>query len=369
MINAQELKEQISESDVITVLKLLGAKTFTDTKEAIITETVCHKGHSHKLYYYKESRMFHCYTDCGDNFDIIELVKRNKKYVKINFAIQWIATQLGIDTYTYGFQKNEKIDIINDWDFINEYINRKQRKKELNILSEINKNVLNIYQDMYLEDWINEGISIKSMKKYEIKYSTLKQKIIIPHKDIDNRLVGIRARATIAEEVELYGKYAPMTDFKGNMFSHPLSQNLYGLGINKETIKQKKKVMLVESEKGVLQTDTMFGNKNFTVALCGNTLSNTQRDMLLSLGIEEVIIGLDRQYKEVGDVEYEKWSKHIRDRIISKLAPYVRVYVIWDTESILGYKDSPTDCGKDKLLYLMKNKIYVGTYNESEVVV
>ena len=367
MINAQELKQKISESDVITILKLLGAKTFTDTAEAIITQTVCHRGRSDKLYYYKESKIFHCYTDCADSFDIIELVRRNKSYLNINFAIQWITTQLGIDTYTYGFKESENIKLISDWDFINEYVNRKNRKKELTILSDIDRNNLNIYQNMYLYDWIVEGISINSMMKYGIKYSTLKQKIIIPHEDIDNRLIGIRARATIEEEIDLYGKYAPMTDIRGNMFNHPLSQNLYGLNINKETIKRKKKVMLVESEKGVLQTDTMFGDDNFTVAICGNTLSNTQRDMLLSLGIEEVIIGLDRQYKEVEDVEYKKWSKHIRDRIISKLAPYVRVYVIWDTEDILGYKDSPTDCGKDKLLYLMKNKIYVGTYNESDV--
>lgn len=165
MIDAQELKQKISEVDVLTILKLLGAKSFTDTKDAIITQTVCHKGHSDKLYYYKESKMFHCYTDCADSFDIIELVRRNKNYIKINFAIQWITTQLGIDTYTYGFKENNKIEIINDWDFISGYINRKQRKTNNRPeLAEIDINMLNIFQKMYWEDWLKEGISIESMK-------------------------------------------------------------------------------------------------------------------------------------------------------------------------------------------------------------
>lgn len=368
IIDAQELKQKISESDVITILKLLGAKTFTDTKEAIITQTVCHKGHSDKLYYYKKSNMFHCYTDCSDSFDIIELVRRNKNYLTINFAIQWITTQLGIDTYTYGFQESNKVEIINDWDFISGYINRKQRKtNSKQKLDEIDINMLNIFQKMYWDDWIKEGISIESMKKYNILYSTLYQKIIIPHFDIDNRLIGIRSRATDEDEIDMFGKYTPFM-WRGKMFNHPLSQNLYGLHKNKATIKSKKKVMLVESEKGVLQTDSMFREDNFTLALCGNNLTDFQRDLILSLGVEEVIIALDRQYKEVGDTEYNKWAKHIREKIVAKLAPFVRVYIIWDTEGLLQYKDSPTDVSKDVLLKLMKNKIYVGTYNESEVV-
>jgi hypothetical protein len=368
IIDAQELKQKISESDVITILKLLGAKTFIDTKEAIITQTVCHKGHSDKLYYYKNSNMFHCYTDCGDNFDIIELVKRNKNYININFAIQWITTQLGIDTYTYGFKEQNKIEIIKDWDFISGYINRKQRKANVKQeLPELNINILNIFQKMYWEEWLKDGISIESMKKYNILYNTLYQKVIIPHFDMNNRLIGIRGRATDEDEVDIFGKYTPFM-WQGQMFNHPLSQNLYGLNQNKNTIQLKKKIMLVESEKGVLQTDTMFGEDNFTVAICGNNLSDFQRDLILSLGVEEVIIGLDRQYKEIDDVEYNKWSKHIRERLVAKLAPFVRVYVLWDTEGLLKYKDSPTDVSKEVLLKLMKNKIYVETYNESEVI-
>ena len=50
-----------------------------------------------------------------------------------------------------------------------------------------------------------------------------------------------------------------------------------------------------------------------------------------------------------------------KDKIIDKLSPFVSVSVLWDSTNLLGYKDSPTDRGKETLLKLMENKIYVGT--------
>ena len=75
-----------------------------------------------------------------------------------------------------------------------------------------------------------------------------------------------------------------------------------------------------------------------------------------------MIIALDKQYEEVGSVEYKSWQKYIRERIIKPLAPYVKVYVLWDEEGIIGYKDSPTDRGKETLEHLMRNKIFVGCF-------
>jgi len=359
-MEAQELKNHITDNDIITLLNLMGSTIYFENEDVIISTTICHKeGKSPKLYFYKDSRFFHCYTDCGDSFDIIELVCRNKN-LKFYDAIQWISIKLNINTDKIGFN-HEEIEIIDDWKFINNFSHSHVSTKTAQCLDFYNKDILNIFQDMYCEDWINDGISINSMYKYEIKYSTLQQKIIIPHYDINYGLLGVRTRATIEAEIELYGKYSPFS-LHSVMYSHPLSQNLYGLYKNKNTIMQKQKIMLVESEKAVLQCDTMFGDENFTVALCGKTLSNFQRDLILKLGVNEVIIGLDRQYQEIDSEEYMKFAKYIRDKIIAKLAPYVSVYVLWDKGNLLNYKDSPTDKGKETLLCLMKNKIYVGCY-------
>ena len=102
----------------------------------------------------------------------------------------------------------------------------------------------------------------------------------------------------------------------------------------------------------------MFGEENFTVALCGNSFSNFQRDLILSLEVNEVIIALDKQYQNAESEEANKWAKHIRERIINKLAPYCIVTILWDTEDLLPYKSSPSDIGKATLLKLMDKKIY-----------
>jgi hypothetical protein len=104
--------------------------------------------------------------------------------------------------------------------------------------------------------------------------------------------------------------------------------------------------MLVESEKSVLQCDTMFGEDNFTVALCGNNFSNFQRDLILDLEVNEVIIALDKQFNDPVNEEARKWAKHIRERLINKLAPYFVVTVLWDSFNLLPYKASPSDIGK-----------------------
>lgn len=355
-MNAQELKSKITESDIIKLLGRIGSDEYIDTEEAFIFRTICHHGEKYKLYYYKESKYFHCYTDCSDSFDIIELVCRNKNY-SFSEAINWICVQLDISTLTYGFCT--QTGKINDWDFINNI--RRKKKDSTTIIKKdfYDASILNIFQKMYWQGWVDEGIDILSMIKYGILYCTFQQKIIIPHYNIDNQLMGVRARLMLEEEIEQYGKYCPF-QMKNMMYSHPLSQNLYGININKEAIKRKKKIMLVEGEKSVLQCNKMFGEDNFAVALCGSGFSNFQRDLILNLEVREVIIALDKEYREVDSIEAKKWANHIIERFINKLAPYCIVTVLWDTEGLLPYKSSPSDHGKETLLKLMDNKIYVG---------
>ncbi len=64
--------------------------------------------------------------------------------------------------------------------------------------------------------------------------------------------------------------------------------------------------MLVEAEKSVFQTDTMFGEDNFTVALCGSNQPIIKKGMILMLGVREVIVALDKQYETIDSDECKK---------------------------------------------------------------
>lgn len=359
-MDAKELKESLSERDIKLIIKSLGEEIYyEDSDEMIMSTCLCHNGNSpNKLYYYKDSKNFYCQTHCG-TLDILSIVS-NVKDISLPLSINYICTLLGISDIKQGFS-DDRIEVIEDWSFINSFQkNRDKLNKSNKVVCEYSKSILNIFQEIYTSDWISDGISKEVMQHYKILYSSLQQKIIIPHFNIKGELIGIRGRAMLEFDISEFGKYSPFI-LQGRMYNHPLGQNLYGINENKETIKRLKKVMLVESEKGCLQSATAFGiENNFTLALCGCAkVSNTQRDLLLELGVEEVIIALDRQYEVVGSEEYNEWLKHLRIKIINPLLPYFRVAVLWDTKDTLKYKQSPTDVGREVLLKLMKEKIYI----------
>ena len=129
--------------------------------------------------------------------------------------------------------------------------------------------------------------------------------------------------------------------------------------INKEKIKKCKKCMIVEAEKSVMQNHSYFGKDDFSLGICGSNLTQTQKKILLKdLGVEEIILGLDKEFHDA-----ESWEASIyRNKLLKKIAsliPYCKVTILWDFDGLLGFKDSPTDRGKDVLLQLLDKKVEI----------
>lgn len=367
-----KLKESLSIEDVHKVLYELGSETYKiDSSGNPIYRTVCHnktKG-SFKLYYYHEKQQFHCYTECGDTFDIYELVIRAKKQQGISFtftqAIEFVVNVSG-KTFGLGFTSSAKNEhIVDDWDWISKF---KKRNKIETRLPAYSETVLDVFMKYPHEAWLNEGISHETITDFEIGYyfRNREEGIVIPHRDIDGRLIGIRRRSMIQEDMDNGRKYMPLT--VGNMmYNHQTVMNLYGLHKTQKAIKRLKKAMIFESEKSVLKCQDFYGDLNFTCAVCSNNISNFHRDILLSLDVDEVFIALDkfRGIKEgESNEKYKEKLKNYEEKILklaAKFTPFMRVYVLWDTKGLLDYKDSPADKGKEVLEELMSNKIEIGT--------
>lgn len=318
MIDAKYIKEQLNDEDIIKILELLGCSYIKDENDYLVCDTICHHGDSHKLYYYKNTKMFKCYTHC-DSMDIFGLIQ-NSLNIDFYSSFIWILNNFNINN------NNNECIRISDWNFIKSY---KRHKKGLsNQLQKVyDDKIFNIFQKKYYQGWIDEGISIKSMIKYNIMYCDYTQQIIIPHYNINNELIGIRARNLNARSDI---KYIPFYD--GNIFyNHSLGLNLYGLNKNKDCIKRKRKVMIVEGEKSVIQCDTMFHEDNFSVAVCGSNISIEQIKLLLELDVTEIILALDKQYQSADSIEYENWKNHIL-KISQKILPYSKVSVLWVTK-------------------------------------
>ncbi|MGG3987300.1 hypothetical protein [Bacillus smithii] len=338
-----------------------------DNQGNLIFQTVCHAGEKHKLYYYEDSKQFHCYTDCGDSFDIFELVIRAKKHQGETFsfpkAVKYVARLTG-KTFGTGFPSNQQNnEIITDWEWINKF----EKKEKINIeLPEYDERLLDVLLPYPHINWIEEGISYETQKKFEIGYYMREERIAIVHRDIKGRFIGLRGRATRQEDIDNGKKYMPVT-INGKLLNHPTMMNFFGIDKTKEAIKRLKKAAIFEAEKSVLKCEDFYGENNFSVACCGSNVSTFQRDILLSLGVEEVFICLDKFRDKKPDETGEEYEEKIIDyqekllNIARMFSPYVRSYIIWDFEGLLDFKDSPVDKGKEVLEELMRNKIEVNT--------
>ena len=367
LIDLHSLNERLTIEDVKVIMEMLDADFSQETDVEIKYRTICHHGEKHKLYFYKKSMSFYCYSNCGRIGSIIDLVKVVKEFDNVYDASEWICKQLGISTFTEGSFGNEFIDTprIDDWSYIN-FLKRKQkmesRSNEFEILDE---KILNMFQKCYISEWVNEGITHEVMDAFEIGYCSWQERITIPHRNKDGNLIGIRGRSN-SDDALMFGKYTPI--LSGNMsgkqyYAHDLGKNLYGLHLNKDCIKRTRKILLVEAEKSTLQCASFFGlENNFALSICGSNLTKRQIELILELRPLEVIIGLDKQFEELDSEECKQWEKKILEKFIKPLSPYTKVSVLWDTDNLLGYKDSPTDCGKEVFLELMKNRQFGKCY-------
>lgn len=347
-MDAQQVKELLSERDISDLLSELGGYPRTVGK-LIYSKTVCHGGNRHKLIYFPENYQFTCFTGCGCSYDVFSLIS---KVFGIDFAsaFKYITGKFGINT-NGSFLSGDRLDL--------SFINKFKKHEPQYILNEIDSNLLNSFYQLYHENWINDGISIEAMKKHNILYSIKDNKIIIPHFDIDGRLLGIRGRALNEDEVEAGRKYMPIFH-KGEVRKHPTGGNIYGLEVSKEDIRQQKSIILFESEKGPLQLRTMRPDMAIGGGISGSSLSFEQIKIIQKLGVENVCLALDKEFEKNGTQEELFYKQKIKSGFIDKLLPYFRVSVIWDREGLLGLKDSPTDKGIEVFNNLWENKILIG---------
>ena len=110
-------------------------------------------------------------------------------------------------------------------------------------------------------------------------------------------------------------------------------------------------------EKSVLKSRSYFGDEaDISVACCGSNLSAYQVQLLLDLGVTEIIIAFDRQFQELNDEEFEHLTNNLT-KIDARYKNYVNISFVFDKWKITDYKDSPIDKGPDTFLYLLNNRI------------
>lgn len=365
-IDKDELKKSLTIDQVYELIIILGGEPLPIKGNSFVSRTICHnpagKG-SYKLYYYDngEEGIFHCYTGCADgSFDIYELVRKQKTIStgeewSLPKAIAFVAAYFGYSSQTFDFGQDK--DILKDWEILNNYerISNYEEKQQIVELKKFDTKILEFLPRPRISIWEHEGIKKDIITNRNIAYDPKNEGIVIPHFDIDGNLIGIRER-TLIKEMEKNGKYMP-AKLNNKMYNHPLSFNLYNLNNSKDAISIIQKAIVFEGEKSTLLYASYFGEENdISVACCGSSLISYQVKLLLSLGVKEIVIAFDKQFKEIGDTEWKRWTKKLTS-IHTKYGAYVQISFIFDKWDMLNYKDSPIDKGKETFLKLFKRRI------------
>lgn len=367
-IDKDLLKDSLTTEDINKIVTSLNGEIGKpDPKGNPVYSTICHNGCNHKMYYYDNSKQFNCYTQCN-HFDVYELVIKAKETQGYTYsfyeAIKWVSETVGKSPQSNNTVEHNKT-IVDDLQWLNRFRKKPKPDTELQVYDEA---VLEVFMPYPHEAWLEE-ITYETQMKYGIRYYFKSDQIIIPHYSHDNKLIGIRSRNLDEEALARGAKYIP-TICQNVQYSHPLSRNLYGLNKNKENIKRLKKICLYEGEKSVMITEDSFSNNNFSVAVCGSSISNEQKDQILSLGVNEVFIAFDKFRAQKEHETEDMYTNQVIEyqqkliRLAQMFTPFVQTYIIYDMENLLDAKDAPCDKGKGIFEHLMRNKIEINTKDE-----
>ena len=347
MIDYKEIVENLRDNDVFHLLEQLGGEPI-DKGNCFISKTICHNNDlddaSHKLYYYKNTHLFYCYSNCGP----LSIFKMLKEYYDTRGVVY--------DWYQDILQVILNCSINPAYSAPDVYKSQRdlyKQRKERHELPTYPEGILDVFVKYYPVEWLNDSISEQAMDKYNIKYSISQNRIIIPHYNIHGQLIGIRGRALNTQDIETFGKYMPV-QIEDKWYSHPLSLNLYGLNYNKDNIKKNSICYICESEKSCLQAES-FSIPNCTVASCGSNLNKYQIDLLMRYcAPHEIVVCYDKEELPHEDKYFDKLYK-----ICKKYSNYCKMSFVYDRQNLLNMKDSPTDKGEEIFLKLLNERIRV----------
>lgn len=349
--------------DYEIILNRLEIPIISKTNNSWKLNTGCHnpiatEGGSN-LTFYVEDREFHCFSQCQCNYNLLTLVEQRFKVIgkskkRLN-CLRWICSQVGIPFEFEAEIKHENTTIYN-WSInLNKYLNKDNKRVELNVY---NEKELNVCDNLYPQEWLDYGISEQTMDYYNVKYYTYKSQIILPVYDMLGQLVSIRCRNL---NPNFKAKYDSWRNLKGKEFKCPTQLVLYGEYQNAFNCQRKKMAIICESEKSVLKANDWFGKSNNCVlALMGSSLSNENIKKLVSWRLNEIVIAIDSDFEIVDSKEYDNFEKKVM-KMYNQLKPYFsKISVLYNNLGIPNaYKFSPFDFSKKDFDRLWENREYI----------
>ena len=169
----EHIKNNLTIDQVYDLLISLNADPILHT-DYIMCRTICHGGNSKKLYYYDNTKLFRCYTECSDTFDIFELIVKVQTLAGYTFALpqalQYIINFFNLPIENENFSKDE--ERLMDWQIFNRYdkisnkLNSKSQKVEMKIYDDT---ILKYLPQPRILPWEKEGITADELTERAMK--------------------------------------------------------------------------------------------------------------------------------------------------------------------------------------------------------
>lgn len=328
-MDAQELKERIiTDEKIELILDSLGMHHIKDVGK-YITCAMPDGDNTKSTTVYKDNLHIEAYTrnieDAYGHSDIISLVSFiNNTYM--SESVKWICDICGYDYYGKDTEQSSFFAWVNQMWKVS-----KEGSGDDEYLKPIDERVLSYFKKVGNKMFYSDGIDYETQWLFEIGYDLEHHAITIPIRDEIGSLVGVKARLFKDEVKEWESKY---------FYLEPCTKSrvLYGLHKTLSHIRKENEVIVVESEKAVLQLWTM-GVKN-AVAISGHKLSKHQVQKLTHLGVS-IVLAFD-EGAELG--KDGKLDKNYYQGEFNKFLPSQELYVIFDKDrKILNPKESPSD--------------------------
>jgi DNA primase len=206
--------------------------------------------------------------------------------------------------------------------------------------SEILKEYCNKFNIRFFQD----GINFHTQKKFNIGFDTISQRITVPWFNDYDELIGIMGRYN-GDEKDIK-KWMPIIPF--------LKLNeLYGYSQNYEFLQECDVIYIGESEKFVLQCDSM--GINTALGLGRNAISSEQIKKIIRFQPKKILYCLDEGLPEENSIINVKATEQFL-----KYSDIEVGYVYDRFNEFLGKesKDSPTDNGIEIFKAIINNCVY-----------
>lgn len=351
MLDIAAIKAQITDNDIIALMDSMGIPLVSANSQYQLYPSACHHSdwerHKNKLYYYVQSQRWHCYS-CSGDWDTIGLIQHLRKCT-FNQAVDYICSTMGINA--------TELDIRQDVDNWQRDLRRWLPNADIDEPAELTSYdpaILSAFDHLYSTDWLEYGITRDSMDKFGIGWYARQACISIPVVQ-NGQLVGVRGRYTRRQDVDK-GKYRPLSLLDGTVLKFPSSVCLYGLDQNKAVIEKCRQVLLFESEKSILKADSW--NIHNALAVFGSNISKRHIEMLLELGVNDVVLCFDSDYRQVGDDDFKFFVTKMK-KLASKLRSYFSISIVYNNQGYNAYKCNIMDLPYDKAMKLYESRAII----------